>query len=149
MDQLLVNYAGSSCALGIYPACGFYCVSNTANHDADSSCTRVPSTADSPFGDSWVMSIGFACTMLVVVPLSFLNLDDNIGVQIVSFMCLLAITIEWIWQFRPRRRAAVRRRAPGERDTWTAHEERASGPHSHTASGAEVHMGRDSRLICC
>lgn len=38
--------------------------------------------------------------MLVVVPLSFLNLDDNIGVQIVSFMCLLAITIEWIWQFR-------------------------------------------------
>ena len=100
MDQLLVNYAGSSCALGIYPACGFYCVSNTANHDADSSCTRVPSTADSPFGDSWVMSIGFACTMLVVVPLSFLNLDDNIGVQIVSFMCLLAITIEWIWQFR-------------------------------------------------
>ena len=65
--------------MGMYPTCGFYCVNSDSDDDADADCTTVPSDSDSPFGDSWVLSIGFVATMTVVVPLSFLNLDDNIG----------------------------------------------------------------------
>ena len=67
MDQLLVNYAGKTCALGMYPACGFYCVSSDSDEDISKECTTAASSNDSPFGSSWVLSLGFLATMAVVM----------------------------------------------------------------------------------
>ena len=99
MDQLFVNYAGKSCALGVYPPCGFYCVLSDSDDSEGKECTTAASSSDSPFGSSWVISLGFLATMTVVIPLSFLNLDDNIMVQNASFLCLAAIVFEWCYQF--------------------------------------------------
>ena len=55
------------------------------------------SYSDSPFGaDAWVVSAGFALTLALIAPLSFLNLDDNIAVQKGSFVLLVAICLEWM-----------------------------------------------------
>ena len=38
--------------------------------------------ADSPFGDKYVISLGYLITMAVTIPLGFVNLDDNMIVQV-------------------------------------------------------------------
>ena len=69
-DQLLVFYAGKSCGMELFPDFGkLFCVHDLGNFD-------------SPFGSGvWVISLGFLLTLSVVLPLSFLNLDENIIVQ--------------------------------------------------------------------
>lgn len=48
-DQLLVFYAGGSCALGVVPACGFYCVfGDDDDSGAGGDCSTAPSGSDSP-----------------------------------------------------------------------------------------------------
>ena len=89
-DKLLVAYAGASCALGVWPpaAWGFGCIA------------RAAADTDSPFGEGqWVVSAGFCLTALVVLPLSSLGLDDNVGVQIASTALLVAILSAWCAEF--------------------------------------------------
>jgi hypothetical protein len=61
------------------------CVTKLDSSDEPGGDGEPPS--DSPFGRGiWVLSWGFVATALVVVPLSFLNLDDNIVMQNLSFV---------------------------------------------------------------
>ena len=64
------------------------------------SIARAAADTDSPFGEGqWVVSAGFCLTALVVLPLSSLGLDDNVGVQIASTALLVAILSAWCAEF--------------------------------------------------
>jgi len=55
--------------------------------------------ADSSFGDAFVVSGGFLIVMCVTIPLGYLNLEDNIFVQVAGFLGLCACMITWVVQF--------------------------------------------------
>lgn len=55
--------------------------------------------ADSPFGNAFVISIGYVITMAVTIPMGFMNLDDNIWVQYGGFVLLCVCVIAWCIQF--------------------------------------------------
>jgi len=94
-DQLLVHYAGRSCAVTLYPNPGHYvCAVPSTNHGGPHR------TSDSPFGEgAWVVSWGFVLTACVVLPLSFLSLDENALFQKMSFVGLCLIALEWVFHF--------------------------------------------------
>ncbi len=54
---------------------------------------------DSPFGNDMVIGLGFLVSLALVIPLGFLNLDDNIGVQAACTMIQSGIFIFWIVSF--------------------------------------------------
>jgi hypothetical protein len=56
-------------------------------------------TTDSPFGDDYVMSLGFFIVLVLCVPLGYFNLEDNIWVQQFGFFFLVLCLIAWIIQF--------------------------------------------------
>ena len=62
-------------------------------------CINENSGADSTFGDAYVISLGFLVVMGVTVPLGYLNLEDNIWVQVVGFLGLVACIVTWTYQF--------------------------------------------------
>lgn len=62
-------------------------------------CITQNSGADSTFGDSYIISLGFLVVMGVTVPLGYMNLEDNIWVQVVGFLGLVACIITWTYQF--------------------------------------------------
>ena len=61
-------------------------------------CVAVKSAENpSPFQCTpMVFTIGFLVTLALVIPMGFVNLDDNIIVQRVSFMIALVIGCQWI-----------------------------------------------------
>jgi hypothetical protein len=54
---------------------------------------------DSPFGDDYVVSLGFLIVLVLCVPLGYFNLEDNIWVQQFGFFFLVLCLIAWIVQF--------------------------------------------------
>ena len=54
---------------------------------------------DSPFGDDYVLSLGFLIVLVLCVPLGYFNLEDNIWVQQFGFFFLVLCLIAWIVQF--------------------------------------------------
>ena len=48
----------------------------------------LPRHVDSPFGDKYVISLGYLVTMVVTIPLGFMNLDDNMVCAAVSVSAL-------------------------------------------------------------
>ena len=86
MDLTIIRIFGKSCALEFAPDFGFICHKGFG-------------TGVSPFGDDvWVISIGFLVILLMAVPLGYVNLDDNIGVQKGAFVILMIICVEWfVW----------------------------------------------------
>jgi len=62
-------------------------------------CITQNSGADSTFGDSYIISLGFLVVMGVTVPLGYMNLEDNIWVQVIGFLGLVACIITWTYQF--------------------------------------------------
>ena len=57
---------------------------------------------DNPFGDSWVLSLGFAFVAIVTIPMGYWNLDEIIGVQICAGLLLFLIIIAWMYEFLKR-----------------------------------------------
>lgn len=57
------------------------------------------STDDSPFGNAVVITIGFILVVLMIIPMGYFNLDDNIWVQVAAFIIFIAIIIEWTITF--------------------------------------------------
>jgi hypothetical protein len=55
--------------------------------------------ADSSFGNAFVVSGGFLIVMCVTIPLGYLNLEDNIFVQVAGFLGLCACMVTWVIQF--------------------------------------------------
>jgi hypothetical protein len=47
------------------------------------------------FGDMYVIPLGWFVTMMIVLPLGFVNLDDNIFVQKGGFIAVVSIVIVW------------------------------------------------------
>lgn len=47
----------------------------------------------------YVLSLGFMVTLLMVIPMGYFNLDDNMIIQIVCFILTLSIWIGWIGSF--------------------------------------------------
>lgn len=86
MDLTIIRIFGKSCALEFAPDVAFIC------HDGFG-------TGVSPFGSGkYVISAGFVVVLLMAVPLGYVNLDDNIGVQKGAFIILVVICIEWfVW----------------------------------------------------
>jgi hypothetical protein len=54
---------------------------------------------DSPFGDDYVISLGFLIVLVLCVPLGYFNLEDNIWVQQFGFFFLVLCLIAWTVQF--------------------------------------------------
>jgi len=54
----------------------------------------------SPFSaDIYVLSLGFVITLILIIPMGYFNLDDNMIVQKIAFLIALIIFGEWIVLF--------------------------------------------------
>jgi hypothetical protein len=80
MDWLLVRIFGCTCGVTFWPELAAKCVC-----PAVGTCVH----QDSPFGQAMVMGTGYLVSIALVIPLAFLNLDDNIGVQVPARVCEL------------------------------------------------------------
>ena len=97
MDWTIVRIFGCTCGLVLLSggdtsstAAGFDCVCFAANQ-----CSR----GDSPFQSDMVIGVGFLVVLALVVPLSFLNLENNIVVQVISVLAQVAIMVQWMVVF--------------------------------------------------
>ena len=86
MDFTLVALTGYSCAIPQFsPGFAFTC-----NYPGGYTTDGV-----SPFGDWYLVSLGWLVTCAVVMPLGFIDLDDNDAVQKGGFFAVLTIVIVW------------------------------------------------------
>jgi hypothetical protein len=90
-DSTLLAAAKMTCALVIYPPQipPYECISR----DTDSVIS------DSPFGDKYVASLGLLISAVIALPLGMINLEDNMAVQIGSFILLIVCELIWCVQF--------------------------------------------------
>jgi hypothetical protein len=84
MDAALVAIYGT-CGLTVYPP--------TAQ------CLRNPPVPSLPFGNDVGITLGFVVVLLVAIPMGYFNLDDNIIVQKIAVLLLLAIVGIWVALF--------------------------------------------------
>ncbi|KAH6566661.1 hypothetical protein BASA50_007167 [Batrachochytrium salamandrivorans] len=76
-DNILIRITGVTCGYEIAPANGFICVNS-------------PGSGNSPFGDNFMLgTFGYLITGLFIVPLTRVNLNDNILLQLIS--CLYTV----------------------------------------------------------
>lgn len=89
MDWTLVGIFGCTYGLTLWPRAGFQrvCPVTTGN------------TCDSPFGQSMVVGLGYVVIVVLIIPLGYWNLDDNIIIQVVSVVIQLAIICKWCITF--------------------------------------------------
>lgn len=88
MDSMLLTLFNGTCGLGISPG-RWYCI------------TEHTTLGNSPFSsdDYYIFTFGYLISALMVVPLGFFSLVENIFVQMTSFIVLCAILIQWIVAF--------------------------------------------------
>ena len=89
MDETLIDLFGGTCAIQLYPALKPMCVLKS----------QLDSFTDSPFGDAYVISVGYAVVLAVCIPLGYLNLDDNIGMQVGGMLLTLVCVGVWVADF--------------------------------------------------
>ncbi|ORX56222.1 hypothetical protein DM01DRAFT_1303639 [Hesseltinella vesiculosa] len=87
-DGMIITLFKGTCGLGINPG-GWFCA------------TSFVAEGNSPFAatDYYIFTFGFLLTFVMVVPLGFFTLTENIVVQMVSFVTLIAILIQWLVAF--------------------------------------------------
>ncbi|KAH8548355.1 hypothetical protein BGW37DRAFT_506885 [Umbelopsis sp. PMI_123] len=86
-DDMFIAIFKRTCGVGFSPA-GWTCVTEqTANN------------SPFPSGSYYFFTFGLLATAVLVVPLGFFNLVENVKVQIGSFILLIAILIEWVVSF--------------------------------------------------
>lgn len=86
MDFTLVALTGYSCAIPQFsPGFAFTC-SYPGGYTTD---------GVSPFGDWYLVSLGWLVTCAVVMPLGFIDLDDNDAVQKGGFFAVMTIVLVW------------------------------------------------------
>eukprot|EP00899_Mesostigma_viride_P024529 jgi/Mesvir1/5260/Mv15376-RA.2 len=81
-DDLLEKLFGASCGLQLWP-------------QWDALCSRDLDALD----DAIILSAGLVIFALITVPIGFLQLDDSIAVQQGSFVILLLIIVQWMFDF--------------------------------------------------
>ncbi|CAG8604539.1 89_t:CDS:2, partial [Acaulospora morrowiae] len=70
LDSLFVILFGTSCGLGVSPDFGWI-------------CTQSLGSGSGPFGDKWmIITLGLAATLLIVIPMAWMNLSNNAKIQI-------------------------------------------------------------------
>ena len=84
MDYTLLDAFGRTCGLD-YTHGTFYCVT-----PGDST------TSNSPFGDAYVVSLGYMVVLALCIPLGMLNLDDNIGMQVGGMVLTIVCVVVWL-----------------------------------------------------
>ncbi len=89
MDWTLVGIFGCTYGFTLWPVVGFrrMCPVTAGN------------TCDSPFGQSMVVGLGYVVIMVVIIPLGYWNLEDNIAIQVVSMAIQLLIIAKWCITF--------------------------------------------------
>lgn len=90
----------------------------------DGSC--VPFTYDAaaaggPASGGFVLTLGYVLCALLFLPWGLKNLDENISMQLVSFVALVALTLEFLWTFCAQGRLVERSRdrVPAWGDDWS------------------------------
>jgi hypothetical protein len=84
MDAALVAIYGT-CGIVFYPP--------------SAQCLRNPTVPSLPFGDHVGITLGFVVVLLVAIPMGYFNLDDNIIVQKIAVLLLVAIVCVWVALF--------------------------------------------------
>ena len=71
-DSIFVGIFGGTCGLGIAPLSGIYCVTETID-------------SNSPFGSNYMLvTLGYLVVIAIVIPLTTININDNILLQFAS-----------------------------------------------------------------
>lgn len=91
MDWTLVGIFTCTYGLTLWPEVGFQSVCLPRG--------TPPTGCDSPFGSSMVVGLGYAVVIVLIIPLGYWNLDDNIIIQVVSVFIQLAIIFNWCVTF--------------------------------------------------
>lgn len=86
---MLITIFKGTCGLGVYPG-GWFCVSQSEGLGGNS-----PFSPD----DYFIFTFGFLLTAVLVIPLGFFSLVENIVVQMTSFIVLAAILLQWTVAF--------------------------------------------------
>jgi hypothetical protein len=92
MDGALLAMAHKTCALVI---------KGTNDTHGPAACISdfVDTQSDSPFGNAYVISIGYGIVMASMTPMAYLNLDDNIWAQIAGIVLLSSCIFIWMAQW--------------------------------------------------
>lgn len=85
---MLLTLFNGTCGLGIAPG-RWYCINE---HTV---------LGNSPFSadDYYIFTFGLLLTLVMVMPLGFFSLVENIYVQMTSFIILIAVLIQWVVAF--------------------------------------------------
>ncbi|EGG19277.1 hypothetical protein DFA_02064 [Cavenderia fasciculata] len=87
VDSLLIFIFGKSCGVQLYPHQRWTCV-------------ETESSSTSPFADYYMLfTLGYLIVLVIIIPLGILNLEDNIIVQTICFILMVAIVTSWIIMF--------------------------------------------------
>ncbi|EGC28531.1 hypothetical protein DICPUDRAFT_51794 [Dictyostelium purpureum] len=86
MDSTLIAIFKKTCGLQMAPHVEWICETSVS---ADSS----------PFSGYMFFTIGYLVVLVIIIPLGFLNLDDNIIVQIIAVILMFTLTTSWIVTF--------------------------------------------------
>ncbi|GAM23877.1 hypothetical protein SAMD00019534_070520, partial [Acytostelium subglobosum LB1] len=88
LDSMFIYLFGKTCGLELYPQAFHW------------TCADKLTQSSSPFTDMYMLfTFGYLVVLVVIIPLGFLNLDDNIIVQIGAFIMMLVITSSWVVMF--------------------------------------------------
>lgn len=85
---MLITLFKGTCGLGIAPG-GWFCVNDNTT------------LGNSPFSsdDYYIFTFGYLLTAVMVMPLGFFGLVENILVQVSSFVILVGVLIQWAVAF--------------------------------------------------
>ena len=91
MDYTLLAVFGRTCGLD-YTQLRAYCVTPSDSTGA----------TNSPFGDAYILTMGYSVVLLLCIPLGMLNLDDNIGMQVGGMVLTVVCVVVWLCDFTGR-----------------------------------------------
>eukprot|EP01027_Heterolobosea_sp_BB2_P018639 GEZU01026226.1.p1 GENE.GEZU01026226.1~~GEZU01026226.1.p1 ORF type:complete len:439 (+),score=117.50 GEZU01026226.1:777-2093(+) len=83
MDLTVLAIFQRTCGFEVYPHPGL-------------TCRYTQGAGDSPFGTVFIISIGFILVFMLTIPMGFLNLEDNMWVQVGAVFMFVAILIQWV-----------------------------------------------------
>ncbi|KAI1319074.1 hypothetical protein EDD11_004963 [Mortierella claussenii] len=85
-DNLLIQVFHRTCGIQVHPTAALICVSKQLD-------------SASPFTGVMIMTTGVVLAFALILPLGLLKLSENIWVQLVSFVLILLIVLQWIVTF--------------------------------------------------
>ena len=91
MDNMILASAGKTCAIVLD--------AGASNHFECITSDTQDNSSDSLFGKATVLTLGYAVTLVVAIPLGIMNLDDNIIIQIGGMLLTFVCVIVWVANF--------------------------------------------------